>query len=78
MRIPKDASKAIFYVLIIVFIVVAAQVVAGSAFGSSPVYVVVSSSMVPTLKIGDLVVTQSVPFDTIREGVPVRPSCTGS
>jgi signal peptidase I len=67
-RIPKDASKAIFYVLIVVFIVVAAQLVVGSAFGTSPVYVVVSGSMIPTLEIGDLVVTQSVPFDAIKVG----------
>jgi len=66
-RIPAEASKAIFYVLVVVFIV-AAQLVVGSAFGSSPVYVVVSGSMTPTLEIGDLVITQSVPFDTIHAG----------
>jgi signal peptidase len=67
-RIPANASKAIFYVLIIAFVVVAAQLVVGSAFGSSPVYVVVSGSMIPTLEIGDLVLTQGVPFDTIHFG----------
>jgi signal peptidase len=67
-RIPANASKAIFYVLIIAFVVVAAQLVVGSAFGSSPVYVVVSGSMIPTLEIGDLVITQGVPFDTIHVG----------
>jgi signal peptidase I len=78
-RIPKDASKAIFYVLIIVFIVVAAQLVVGSAFGSSPVYVVVSSSMVPTLEKGDLVITQGVPFDSIQVGeVIIYQQPTGS
>jgi signal peptidase I len=78
-RIPASASKAIFYVLIIVFIVVAAQLVVGSAFGSSPVYVVVSSSMVPTLEKGDLVITQGVPFDSIQVGqVIIYQQPTGS
>ncbi|HYR04194.1 MAG TPA: signal peptidase I [Nitrososphaerales archaeon] len=79
MRIPANASKAIFYVLIILFIVVAGQLVVGSAFGSSPVYVVVSSSMVPTLEVGDLVITQSVPFDSIQVGqVIIYQQPTGS
>jgi len=80
-RIPKDASKAIFYVLIIVFVVVAAQLVAGTVFGSSPIYVVVSNSMVPTLEIGDLVITQSVPFDSIHVGQVIiyqQPSGSGT
>jgi signal peptidase len=67
-RIPTNASKAIFYVLVILLIVVGAQLVAGSIFGTSPVYVVVSGSMTPTLERGDLVITQGVPFDTIHAG----------
>lgn len=78
-RIPANASKAIFYVLIVVFVVVAAQLVVGSALGSSPVYVVVSGSMMPTLEKGDLVITQSVPFDSIQVGqVIIYQQPTGS
>jgi signal peptidase I len=79
-RIPANASKAIFYVLIIVFVVVAAQLVVGSALGSSPVYVVVSGSMIPTLEKGDLVITQGVPFDSIHVGdviIYVQPNGQG-
>ena len=61
-------SRGLTYVLVVVVIVVAAQLVVGSALGSSPVYVVVSKSMVPTLQIGDLVITQSVPFSSIHVG----------
>jgi signal peptidase I len=63
-----DITRAITYVLIIVIIVVGAQLVVGSALGSSPVYVVVSKSMVPTLQIGDLVVAHQVPFSDIHVG----------
>jgi signal peptidase len=67
-RIPANASKAILYVLVILLVVVGAQLVAGSLFGSSPVYVVVSGSMTPTLEVGDLVITQGVPFNSIHVG----------
>ena len=67
-QLPKNVSRALTYVLIVVVIVVGAQLVVGSALGSSPVYVVVSKSMVPTLQIGDLVITESVPFSSIHVG----------
>jgi signal peptidase I len=67
-KISKNAERGIVYVLIVVVIVVAARLVIGEAFGSSPVYVVVSKSMVPTLQIGDLVVTEDVPFSSIHAG----------
>ena len=60
--------RGLGYVLIVVLIVAGAQVILSSELGSSPVYVVVSRSMVPTLKIGDLVIAQSVPFSDIKVG----------
>jgi signal peptidase len=75
-----NIGRGITYVLIVVIIIVSAQLVVGSALGSSPVYVVVSSSMVPTLKIGDLVITESVPFTNIHVGdviIYVRPDGSG-
>ena len=68
MQLSKSASRGLTYVLIVVVIVVGAQLLVGSALGSSPVYVVVSKSMVPTLQVGDLVITQSVPFSSIHVG----------
>ncbi len=58
--------NALVYVLIIVAIVVGAQFVISTAFGSSPFYVVVSRSMVPTLDVGDIVIVQNVPFSSIH------------
>ncbi|MDA4116844.1 MAG: signal peptidase I [Thaumarchaeota archaeon] len=81
MRFSKNVSRGITYVLIVVIIVASAQLVVGSALGSSPVYVVVSSSMVPTLKIGDLVVAHSVPFSNIHVGdviIYIQPTPGGS
>ncbi len=68
MQLSKSVSRGLSYVLIVVIIVIGAQLAVGSALGSSPVYVVVSKSMVPTLEIGDLVVTQTVPFSSIHVG----------
>lgn len=68
MSLSKSVSRAITYVLIVLVIVAGAQLVVGSAQGSSPVYVVVSKSMVPTLQIGDLVITEKVPFGSIHVG----------
>ncbi|HEV2390245.1 MAG TPA: signal peptidase I [Nitrososphaerales archaeon] len=68
MSLAKSISRAITYVLIVIVIVAGAQLVVGSAQGSSPVYVVVSKSMVPTLQIGDLVITEKVPFSSIHVG----------
>jgi len=66
--LSKNVSRALTYVLIVVVVVVAAQLVVGSALGTSPVYVVVSKSMVPTLQIGDLVIIHAVPFSSIHVG----------
>jgi signal peptidase len=54
--------------LLVVVIIAGAELVYQSAQGSSPVYVVVSKSMVPTLQVGDLVIAQSVPFNSIKVG----------
>jgi signal peptidase I len=68
MQLSRNVSRGLTYTLIIVVIVVGAQLVVGSALGSSPVCVVVSKSMVPTLQKGDLVITESVPFSSIHVG----------
>ena len=80
MQLSKNVGRGLTYVLIVVTIVVGAQLLVGSALGSSPVYVVVSRSMVPTLEIGDLVITQSVPFSSIHVGqviIYVKPDLFG-
>jgi signal peptidase I len=79
--LSKSVSRAITYVLIVIVIVAGAQLLVGSAQGSSPVYVVVSKSMVPTLQIGDLVITEKVPFDSIHVGQVIvyqQPTPTGT
>jgi len=68
LQLSKNARRALAYVLIVVVIVLGAQLVVGNALGSSPVYVVVSKSMVPTLQIGDLVIVHHVPFSSIQVG----------
>lgn len=81
MSLSRSVSRAITYVLIVVVIVAGAELVVGSALGSSPVYVVVSKSMVPTLQIGDLVITEKVPFDSIHVGQVIiydRPTDSGT
>ena len=81
LRVANNLSRALTYVLIIVTIVVGAQLFVGSALGSSPVYVVVSRSMVPTLEVGDLVIAQSVPFSSIHVGQVIiyeRPTDLGT
>ncbi len=81
MPLSKNVSRGLTYVLIVVFIVVGAQLLVGSALGSSPVYVVVSRSMVPTLEVGDLVITQSVPYGSIHAGqviIFVEPTARGT
>jgi len=79
-QLSKNVSRGLTYVLIVVIIVVGAQLLVGSALGSSPVYVVVSKSMVPTLQIGDLVITESVPFSSIvgQVIVYVKPDSLGA
>jgi signal peptidase len=66
MTTSSRLSQAVTYVLVVAAIVLGAQLVLSTAFGSSPFYVVVSSSMTPTLKVGDMVVVENVPFDTIH------------
>lgn len=81
MKLSKSVSKGLSYVLIVIIIVIGAQLVVGSALGSSPVYVVVSKSMVPTLEIGDLVVTENLPFSSIHVGqviIYVQPTDFGT
>jgi len=81
LQLSKNASRGLTYVLIVVVIVGGAQLVIGSALGSSPVYVVVSKSMVPTLQVGDLVVVHSEPFSGIQVGqviVYVQPTDFGT
>jgi signal peptidase len=68
MQPSKDARRGLAYVLIVILMVVGVQVIATAASGSSPVYVVVSKSMVPTLQVGDLVLARSIPFDSIHVG----------
>jgi signal peptidase I len=67
-QLSKNANRALTYVLVILVIVTGAELVMGSALGSSPVYVVVSKSMVPTLQVGDLVIAEKVPFSSIHAG----------
>lgn len=81
MQLSKNVSRGLTYVLIVVIVVVGAQLIVGSALGSSPVYVVVSNSMVPTLEIGDLVIAQSVPFSSIQVGqviIYIQPTTEGT
>ncbi len=82
MQTPKrNVRGALVYVLIVVGIVIGTQFLLDVGLGSSPVYVVVSRSMVPTLEVGDLVVVQKVPFSDVHVGdviVYARPSSTGS
>lgn len=68
MPLSKNANRALTYVLLILVIVAGSELVVGSALGSSPVYVVVSKSMVPTLQIGDLVIAEKVPYSSIHAG----------
>jgi signal peptidase I len=80
-QLSKNVSRGLTYVLIVVTIVVGAQLLLGSELGSSPVYVVVSKSMVPTLEVGDLVIAQSVPFSSIHVGQVIiyqQPTAVGT
>ncbi len=80
MRAGSRAPRALKYVLFVIVVVVSSQFILDAYFGGSPVYVVVSSSMVPTLKVGDLVVVLNVPFDSIHIGdviVYVTPAPSG-
>jgi signal peptidase len=79
-QLSKNVTKGLTYVLVVVVIVAGAQLVVGSALGSSPLYVVVSKSMVPTLQVGDLVITERVPFSSIHVGQVIvyeQPTASG-
>jgi signal peptidase len=79
-RGQSGGQRALTYVLFVIVVVIASQFILDASFGGSPVYVVVSSSMVPTLKIGDLVIVHGVPYSSIRGGdviVYVTPSPNG-
>lgn len=80
MRAESRAPRALKYVLFVIVVVVSSQFILDASFGGSPVYVVVSNSMVPTLKVGDLVIVMDVPFDSIQIGdviVYVTPAPSG-
>jgi len=79
-RLSKNVRRGLTYAIIVVAIVAGAELLLGSGFGSSPVYVVVSGSMIPTLQIGDLIVAHSVPFPSIHVGqviIYVKPYSLG-
>jgi signal peptidase I len=66
--LKTNARGAIFYVLVAVVIVLGAELIIDDASGGSPVYVIVSRSMSPTLEVGDMVVVRNVPFNSIHVG----------
>ncbi len=79
--LKTNARGAIFYVLVVVAIVLGAELIIDNASGGSPVYVIVSGSMAPTLEVGDLVVVRSVPFGSVQVGdvvVFARPTSGGT
>jgi signal peptidase len=81
MQPSKNARRGLIYVLVVVLIVVGTQLLVARALGASPVYVVVSKSMVPTLQVGDLVIARSVPFSSIHVGQVIlyqRPTPQGT
>jgi signal peptidase I len=76
--------RGLGYVLLVIIIVAGFQLFLSSELGTSPVYVVVSPSMVPTLRIGDLVIAEPYPYSDIKVGdviiyVPPSPDggCSG-
>lgn len=84
MSSSTSLRRGLGYVLIVIIIVGGFQLVLNSELGTSPVYVVVSPSMVPTLKIGDLVIAEPYPYSGIKVGdviiyVPPDPEggCSG-
>ncbi len=72
---------AIFYVFLAVALVLTAELVVYDASGGPPVYAIVSSSMAPTLDVGDLALVGTVPFSSIHVGdviVFARPTPDGT
>jgi signal peptidase len=79
--LKANLRGAIFYVFLALALVLAAELVVYETSGGSPVYDIVSSSMTPTLNIGDLAVVRTVPFSTIHVGdvvVFARPTADGT
>ena len=72
---------AIFYVFLAVALVLGAELVIYDTSGGSPVYAIVSSSMAPTLDVGDLALVGTVPFSSIHVGDVIvfsRPTADGT
>ncbi|MGA2665452.1 MAG: signal peptidase I [Nitrososphaerales archaeon] len=63
-----NARRALYSVLVVVALVLAAEFTLVDAAGGVRIYAVVSGSMSPTLGVGDLVVARSVPFGDIHVG----------
>jgi signal peptidase I len=79
--LSKNVTRALNIVLIILIVVAGSQFAIRGISGSSPLYVVVSKSMVPTLQIGDLVIIRTVPFSSIHVGQVIiyqQPTVTGT
>ena len=66
--LKTNVRGAIFYVFVALVIVLGAELIIDDASGGSPVYVIVSGSMAPTLEVGDMVVVRSLPFSSIGVG----------
>jgi len=79
--LKANLRGAIFYVFLAVALVLAAELVVYDTAGGSPVYAIVSSSMAPTLEVGDLALVGTVPFSSIHVGdviVFARPTADGT
>ena len=66
MNFSHNVRQGVAYVLVVVIVVTTVSLVLGDVLGTSAVCVVVSSNMVPTLEIGDLVVAESATFNNIH------------
>lgn len=77
----RNARKAILAIAIVAIMLAGGEIVVVSELGSPfPVDVVVSSSMMPTFHVGDLVFVQRVPFNDLHVGdviVFLQPSSSG-
>ncbi len=76
-----NVRGAIFYVFLVALIVLGAELILDDSSAGSPVYVVVSASMTPTLQVGDLVLVRPVPFSSIHVGDVIvfsRPTAGGT
>ncbi|MDA4137109.1 MAG: signal peptidase I [Thaumarchaeota archaeon] len=65
----SKASRALVYAVVILLVVAGASFLINSRVGGIQVYdVYPTSSMLPTLEVGDLVVVQSVPYSSLHIG----------